>query len=1002
MNYISEEQKQELFNAINRKFTSVLFFKIELLADFINMVSEIREDFPDHDEALVINKLDKAREINAEINSLIDKQFKKREDYRFNNIFPGLLDLINSLISTYKPSLVTEQKVARFTPLDSDPFFVKFMKQIKLIIFDIYNSFRRFRIIITGKLKNQPIDVRFWRHTIPLQNLAFYYLRDSVLKALATIYEDVCREYSKTALAFWEYDENIDQNFYNNFVTENESIEQKTFQFTPAQLVENLQNFMQEISVKVNNEFVQCFLEFESACEKTGTIEFSKRKFTDSRIIKYHDHILSEFEKIIREWDNTHFALGEEWQLDYDLESVRYSSLRAYYKFDKSLSVKIKIQVQPLFESAAEILNDISRNLSDTKPDKEIMSFLLRNIKSEVKSELLATTLPGLINTISDIQIPEMIDDTGKEVNQSLNYIKEVRTSVNASEFDSKIKLHDLEQIYPREYLKFTAVPAIKEKFSDIITKLESEREKIQSELINLGNMVDFSLESALTALRTKELKENEAKEIVLEGLKISKEKNEEIKNDYQNICNIVLEEIDAAILFFNSEIIGFTKASELNEIRMQIGKSKAKIKAKETRAKIYTAAKNFIPMLFLSLKKINGKNIKASSTTQEPTGLNLQSVNNDSEVSDFILRVDTSIEKLPYIYRRLFQVKELESERLYLNRNKEEQQLQIAFKNWMNGGYAPLILTSEKGGGKTTFLNLNVLKLTDQFSITRLSIKPTVYTEEGLLELFRTIVNIESLSNHSEIIAILNKAQSRRIIVLENLQHLYLRTVNGFSALKLLLEIITKTNKNIFWLTSATQYAFEYLKKSMKISDYFGYHINLEQISDGQITGLIRRRHSISGYSLQYIAGEIHLHNKDALKLNENDYQKFLEKEFFSSLNFFTKSNISLAQLFWLSSIQDIKDRILYISANFEISDSILNSLSAEKVFILHSLILQDGLKSDEINKTLNYSFNETSLLLQVMLDDGIIIKTDDTYYINPLVYRQTITLLKSRNYLD
>jgi len=1002
MNYLSEEQKQVLFNEINRKFTSVLFQKIESLADFINIVSEIREDFPDYDEALVINKLEKAREISGEINSLIDKQFKKRINYGFAHIFPGFLDSINFLISTYKPSLITEQNIARFTPSDSDPFFVKIIKQFKLISFNIYNNFRKLKFFVAGKLKNQPMEIQFWRHTIPLRNLACYYLRDSVLKELITIYEDVCREYSKSAIAFWEYDEIIDQKFYNNFLPTPDRMEHKTSDHTPALIARNLQNFMSKITSRINDVFDHCFDEFKLACEKSGTIEFSKRKFSDKRIFKYHNSVLSEFEKIIEEWDNTHYALGEDWELSYDLESVRYSSLRAYYKIDKTLSVKIKIQVQPLFESAAEILKDISRNLSDTTPDKEILGFKLRNIKSEVKSELLATTLPGLINTISDIQIPEMIDDTGKEVNQSLNNIKEVRTSVNISEFDSKIKSDDLEQFYPREYLKFTAIPLIKEKFSDIITNLENEREKIQSELINLGNMVDFGLESALTALSTKELKENEIMEIVLEGLKISKEKNEEIKNDYQNICNTVLEEINASILLFNYEIISFTKASEISEIRVQLAKSKEKVKAQETRAKINSALKNFIPVIFSSLKKINGKGIKAYNKAEKQTGLYQQFVYHDSEVTDFLTQVTSSEEKLPYIYRRLFQVKDLENERLYLHRSKEEQQLQFAFKNWMNGGYAPLILTSEKGAGKTTFLNLNVLKLADQFSITRINIKPTVYTEEGLLELFRAIVNIESLSNHTEIISILNKAQSRRIIVLENLQHLYLRTVNGFTALKLLLEIITRTNKNIFWITSATNYAFEYLKKSMNINDFFGYHINLEQISDGQITDLIRRRHSISGYSLQYIAGVVHLHNKDALKLSENDFQKFLEKDFFSYLNHFTKSNISLAQLFWLSSIEDIKDRILYVSANFEISNSLLNSLSSEKVFILHSLILQDGLKSDEINKTLNYAFNETTLLLQVMLDDGIIIKTDDTYYINPLLYRQTITLLKSKNYLD
>ena len=50
---------------------------------------------------------------------------------------------------------------------------------------------------------------------------------------------------------------------------------------------------------------------------------------------------------------------------------------------------------------------------------------------------------------------------------------------------------------------------------------------------------------------------------------------------------------------------------------------------------------------------------------------------------------------------------------------------------------------------------------------------------------------------------------------------------------LKLLFEIISKTNENVFWITTCTIYGYGYLQKAISISDYFANQIELVILDD-------------------------------------------------------------------------------------------------------------------------------------------------------------------------
>ena len=164
-----------------------------------------------------------------------------------------------------------------------------------------------------------------------------------------------------------------------------------------------------------------------------------------------------------------------------------------------------------------------------------------------------------------------------------------------------------------------------------------------------------------------------------------------------------------------------------------------------------------------------------------------------------------------------------------------------------------------------------------------------------------------EKFFKFDELVDYLNIEDNRQIVVIENLQYLFLRDVKGFNCLKVLTDIISKTSKNIFWITSTTLYANKFLNSTIRLNDIFGYHIFLNQFNSEQIADLVKIRNSISGYSLEYIFDKKLLRKKEFNKLSYEQKQNLLEKEFFNSLNKFVRSNVSLALLYWLGSIKEI-----------------------------------------------------------------------------------------------
>ena len=524
--------------------------------------------------------------------------------------------------------------------------------------------------------------------------------------------------------------------------------------------------------------------------------------------------------------------------------------------------------------------------------------------------------------------------------------------------------------------------------------------QKIQNFLLEIDQICDFSIDSAQIMLQQKKEDVDEAKKIVVEGLDRALKKIGDIDNQILNLNESFSQKTKEPIDKLNEDLIKLTFTDSIFEQRIKIAKDRALQKSREYRKETVNKIKTALPKLISLAKEGYTRSTQLYSKTRKFIGLEKTVSTVKGEVSNFLSETAEAINKLPFVYQRLFVVEPIADERFFFGRDDELQKINNAYSRWSNGKFSPTIIFGEKGSGATSLINMFIKKTDFQDELIRISLDETCASKNDFLKLFSDDQKVNATGELQDLISYLNEKSSiKKIIVLENLQHLYLRKINGFENLKFLFELMSETNENVFWITTCTIYGYRYLQKTVSISDYFTNRIELGDLNDKQIIDIIIKRHRVSGYDLFFEADESIILNKKFQKLSDDEKQIQLEKSYFSNLNKFADSNISLALLFWVRSTSSISEDKITIGHLPKIDFSFLSALSNTKLFILNLLLLHDGLTEEDASNINGTSIDSNRRLLITMEDDGILVRKNKLFLINPLLYRPIVEVLKSKN---
>lgn len=920
---------------------------------------------------------------------LLQNQYGKVYKQNFDNDLAQFIIEINSYMESVDKNLRRIQEEERFVVKKEDSFRVKFYKRLKIIFYNIYRLPLRTGNVFR-KLFGKPVrkEVR-WFHNIPLRNLTVLYLRDEMCLNLLPHIEEINKRVSSVFLELWKADEEF------NMLTESNVSE---FEINIENKIEELDRIPDELADSVERVFIRTSNLYEEAISKAGTIELPSGKLSSKIIDKKHDELNKEYESLYSGWSNTFFALFDDWKLNKELYIFGEKLNNDFHKVSVLTEEKIYKNIIPNFEGIRNFLYEVVNRLNEFSGSSSEAKAALFRERDRIYNKLSENAIPETSDIILEQNIPDVVDWLEYNITKNIKNLSEKRAIVKTSVYTERIKVSEIDYISPNEIITYSSLPSYIKASTGIKSNITQHLNEIQKGLKDIEQIADFNLESALSMFGSEKSAFEDPVDIAVEGINRAITKEEILEKKLKDIEVKINSELRNSVQKINNQIIELTKNENIFEIRLKIARTKTLQRTEELKHKTLHSIKNFFPILLKGIKDIFIYSTKYYTDLRRKFGLAPPHVSISTEISDFLAATENAVSKLPFVYQRLFSIEPLEDERFFEGRNKELTLLNAAYENWVLKKYAPAAIVGEKGSGITTLLNFYFRQIDTSYEIIRTRIDNVIYYEKEFIDFLKKTLKNNSFNNIEEIVKYLNGLVTRQVIVIENIQNLFLKKVNGFNCLKMFFELISKTNQNVFWIVTSTLYAWEYLSKTMNVPDYFGYNIRLEQLTGDQMIDIILKRHRISGYNIYFEEPGETLSRKHK-KLSGEEMQVQLKKEYFTELNRFAKSNISLALLYWMRSTKEVTKDTIKIGSVIELDFSFLEVMNPDKFFILYILLLHDGLTEENIVEVYNKLRKEIRLSLLILLDDGVIIKRGDLFIINPLLYRQIVYVLQSKN---
>ncbi|MFY0600108.1 MAG: hypothetical protein JXR03_10590 [Cyclobacteriaceae bacterium] len=917
------------------------------------------------------------------LHELIKNRWTDPNRIEFSSLYENFAKSFQPLFDQLEVCQTREQKPDRFLPASGDEAKLRALKFYKRNFFYI----SRWPIRFINLFKKKQTKIHYWKHTIPVRNLAIRHYKDQTILKLKGVtdlfFERICHYYLEVKK--WE----------ECYVVTVESGKKNNSSRIQSTVLDFEKKLIQEIRALVDGILVSNLQSFISDYDKAGTIEYQNSLLKDSAVERFSREVEDEWAKNNYGWKNTLFALFEEWRSDLDIHILRHKTLSEFDQFKSSQTRQLNEQIKPEIDAIEGFIKSASDALS-VKADG--LQKELKRLNYEAGKKLDKELVPRLCDKLSGQKVTNLINKLELLVKQSVEGLSDEHVIVKNDVYNHPMGEDELYKVSLYDLITFETLVAFQGRLGAIKTKLFASLESITAMAQDLDHIVSYSFSSAISAIEEEKKPEKEAVIIALEGLNRASGRLEETRqnlSEFMGQNNVALEE---AIDTFCNDILKLTANDNARELRLRITKAKNAKQAEQVKKQLRDKIESRRKLALSAFRRIYVESKALLSEVGEKFVLTAKKPQLTKEVSNFLLESQEIINHLPLIYRRLYRIEPLEDLELFEGREEELSSFREAFESWDKGRFASTAILGEKWGGLTTFLNYAIGKSNFRYPISRLASKENVYDEKELIAFLKSCFKKDSLESLEQIVEYLNSG-NKRIVILEDLQNLYLRKVGGFNALKAIFQLVTLTNKNVFWITSTTLYTWSYLSKTIHIEGFFSYVIQMKELKDQQIVDIIWKRNRISGFDIQFEPDKDHLDDRKFNSMDVEEQQAVLKKEFFSDLNAFAKSNVSMALIFWLLSTKKVNQESILIGTFKKPDLNFLTTLSMDKIHALHALILHDGLVESQLSEVLHSTEISGRLTLLELLEDGILLEENGVFMVNPILYRNTINLLKSKN---
>ena len=940
--------------------------KIEVLSDFANYKQVL--------DTLINNYFD------------FDEVVFTEEGVFFNEYYT----LLNTHINSLDMSIVRAQNSERFNTQESDSKLLKFKKGIKCNVFKLSKLPVKFVNIFRKNKK----EIHFWNHTVPFQNITQHYFKSELIKEVTLVVNNINKEISEITNSYWLTDKAIDEKIIE-FINEENPLIFSEEKFNTEKTLPELNERIEKHKQALDKVFENTLISYADAIYKVDTFELPSSCFNIKRISQAFSGINRSVLKNYQQWINTYNVLSSDWELDIEIYITIFKILTQHLIVNEKIIERASI-INCELDNIRLYIDNAKQEIDNATTTVEIKKSIVDELNNSGKNfkKIIKTTATCISNQELAVLINEFEEAT-------LGILKSISTkraiSVN-TDYSVPTVSTAMNYISPYELITYESWPMLAQKIKKAKVETAVKLNDFIDDVNALGQVSDFNLESALSLFDTVS-QDHTPKMVALEGFKRTTDKIEDLKALITNVNLDTNELLTPGIEKFNKSILALTDTENIIEIRLTIAKAKSIEKSKQLREKALNTLKNFVPIVLVAAKTTNNKVKTYIKGFLLRSGLYKEPAEITTDLSNFLKEAEKALDALPYVYQRLFRSETLQNEDLFIGRQKGLETLSLAHTAFNNEQYAATIVMGERGAGKTSLIHY-FLKNNNTTIPNTIFLSPTETMSSAIkLNEFLNSSFSQNFDACNQWVDFFNEGD-KKIIILENIQYLYCRKVNGFEALEKLSELVSSTKKSVFWIFTCSKYAYEYLNKSIQLSELFSFKVEIDDIDKETMTDALIKRHKISGYNLYFEKPPQAYLSKKFIKSATDIQQQLLREEFFSDIHKIAQSNFKIAFMYWIRSATSISGSTINMRSLKTMDLSFLNKLAPAKLMLLNIILVHDRLKLEDIITLINLDDQQVKRMIHSLYEDGLLTIDDTNYYsINILLYRQITTLLKSKN---
>jgi hypothetical protein len=990
------------------KFLDLFIARIHELNNFVSAYENhlLKISSPETGNESIIELVEKNKAFKEKVQEMLSVKQKSLEEQGFDDLFREFFTSTQEETDKLDDIIIKTEYYDSYPIKKDDGLVLIFHKAFINTGLAFRWQFRKLASKFLRWFKKPPLDLKNSRkRNIPFKNMARFFIMVQFVDHAMEQVTGLFRSESQKILKLWLFDEELDVAF-QKILTGELKPDHQTLQGTVAyedffkQLRKENTDLLENTRSEVRKITESVFKSFDQAFKLVNTVELSSSEFSQQKLNARINKVNTATSARMVRWRNTYYTLFDDWSVDLEITRLYYSVYDRFNHLNGKIDDFIAKKLDPGFIEIRAFITESSERIRQAPPAVKKIAEVISIERDNVNNELVDKILTQIIEKLTNCFTADF-NNFSKDTLALVHKISDKRGFVKSKNYEREIRDSEIDYISPRELLRFEALPNFSAKINRVRDHVEGHLERVRLNLLSLGTVCDFNLESALLLMDKEKRSGKHAEEVVVQGFERALAHLDTVVNIIREIQSGDIKELRDAVNNFNHDIQKLKNTENIFDLNVKIARIKAVEKSKLIRTQTIQYIRELVPRVVTHIRNLVQSGSEHFERIKRKMGFTVESKAITFELSEFILETQLSLKKLPFVYQRLYQLQPTDEERFFVNREKELKLLRHSYENWSKNRFITVAVIGEKGSGVTSLINYFLRSVEPEIEVHKYNLSGKRYDPKDYYSLFSSLFQLQDIKSNQQLIDLLNKTPGTRIVVLENMQHMFLKKVHGFECMKLLFELMANTSKKIMWIGAYTPYSWKYLDKAIHLSNYFTDEIFLERLNDETITRIIFKHNRLSGYQIVFIADEENTQSKTFRKLNDAGKQSYLRKQFFSKLNKLANGNISLAQMYWLRSTHDVDEQSIRIAPFRTLDFSFVKSLSGEKLFALQVLLQHDGLTLSDFAIVMNQPESVSRNLLIPMLEKGLLIRPRQKFTINPMIYRHVSAYLSSRNFI-